>query len=376
MLILLLLYSSILFTGCWNYREVEQLAIVAGAAIDKHEDGTIHLTAEVVDIELDGQVTYNPVYLEIDADTFFEAARKIITIEGERLYWSHAKVIIVSQEIAKEDITKYLDFLFRDAETREDIWLLVSKEKTAGEVLKSKGKLKPIISFQIDDTMRSVKTVARFPNIELFEFFDRLAYGKVAPVLPVVQLLDQQGEKTPQISGAAVFKEKKMVGMLNEDYMKPVQILRDELDGGLLVIKDVAGTKENVTLEVFKSKSKISPIIQDGVLKMKVEVVIKVNIAEITGSTDFITSSGEKKLISAAEKQLEEEIKATYMTVRDDYKADIFGFGRRIEMKMPDVWNQIKENWDEYFAELELEISVKLDIRGSATTRTPIEVGN
>ena len=63
--------------------------------------------------------------------------------------------------------------------------------------------------------------------------------------------------------------------------------------------------------------------------------------------------------------------------VRDKYNADVFGFGRRVEMKMPNVWNQIKNEWDEFFAELEIDVNVnvKVKIRGSATTRVPLKVG-
>jgi spore germination protein KC len=375
LLIVLVIFICVIFTGCWNYREVEQLAIAAGVAIDKNPDGTVHITIEVVNIAGDGEVVYEPNYVESDGATFFEAARKAIAKEGKKIYWSHAKVAIISEELAREDVTKYLDFLFRDAEAREDTWLLISKEKTAGEILQSKGMLKPMVSFEIDDSMRSQKAISRFPYIELFEFFDRLFYKQVAPILPAVHLVKQHGEKTPEVGETAIFKGKKLIGFLNEEDTKSMLWLRDEIKGGLAIIKDVAGTKDDVTLEIYKSKTKLTPVIQDGVLKMKAEIELDVSIGEILGSTDFISSSGKQKLAKASEKQIEEEIKKMYTIVRDQYNADVFGFGRRVEMKMPDVWSQIKNDWDEFFAELELDIKVNVKIRGSATTRIPLSVG-
>jgi spore germination protein KC len=374
-LILMLICSSIVFTGCWNYREVEQLAIAAGVAVDKNEDGTIHITIEAVNIAGDGQVAYEPVYIEEDGRTFFEAARSAIAQEGKKIYWSHAKVVIVSQEIAKEDIVKYLDFLFRDAEAREDTWLLVSTEKTAKEILEGKGMLKAIVSFQIDDTMRSQKSISKFPFIELFEFFDRLFYKQVSPILPIISLTEQNDKKTPQIGGTAIFKGAKMIGNIDENHTKCMLWLRDEFKGGLKIIEDVAGTGENVTLEIFDSKSKITPVLEDVILKMKVDIEMDVSIGEIAGTTDFISKSGQEKLKKAAEEQIEKDIKKMYSIARDQYNADVFGFGRRVEMKMPEVWSQIKNNWDELFAELELDVNVNVAIRGSATTRTPLKIG-
>jgi len=375
LLIFILVLCCIVLTGCWNYREVEQLAIAAGAAIDLNEDGTESITIEIVSIAGDGQVTYEPVLIETTGKTFFDAVRRGITIQGKKIYWSHAKAIILSQEIAKQDVTKYLDFLFRDAEAREDAWLLVSMEKTAKEVLQTKGMLRPIVSFELDDMMRSQRSISRFPQIEIFEFFDRLFYEQVSPILPTVRVIEQKGTKTPQIEGTAVFNGKKMVDVLGVSETKGVLWLRDEVEGGLIVVEDVVKEGEDVTLEIYRSKSKITPMVQDNGLKMKVDIDLVVNIAEIEGPTDFISSSGQQKLKEIAEKQLEKDIMDMYTKVRDEHKSDIFGFGRRIDMKLPQVWSQIKDNWREYYSELELEVNANIKIRGSATTRTPLKEG-
>jgi spore germination protein KC len=373
--ITMLVCSCIIIAGCWNYREVEQLAIASGVAVDTNADGTAHITIEVVNIGGGSDVAYEPKYIESDGITFFEAARKAITKEGKKIYWSHCKVVILSEIIAKEEVSKYLDFLYRDAEIREDIWLLISKEKTAGEILQSKGMLKPIVSFQIDDTMRSQKAVSRFPTIQMYEFFDRLIYKQVSAILPTVNLVEQHGEKTPHVGGTAIFKGKKLIGFLNEEDTKGVLWLRDEIEGGLIVLKDAAGTNDNVTLEIFKSKSKITPAVQDGVLKIKVETELDVNIGAILGETDFINSPGRQKLAKAAEDHIKKQIDNAYIKLRDEYKADIFGFGRRVEMKLPDIWNQIKKDWDKFFAELEVDVKVTVNIKGSGATRMPIKIG-
>ena len=375
-LIFVLIFNSIVLTGCWNYKEINELAIAAGVAVDKNADDTIHLTIEVVNISGGAKTTtYEPKFVETDGDTFFEAVRKAITKDGRRIFWSHAKVAIISEELAREDVLKYLDFLFRDAETREDSWLLISREKTAGEILQSKGMLSPIVSYQLDDTMRSQKSISRFPYIQLYEFFDRMFYEQVSAILPAVQLIEQHGQKTPQIGGTAIFKKEKLVGFLNEEDTKAALWLRDEIKGGLVILKNVAGTKDRVTLEIFKSKSKITPVIKAGVLKMKVEVDLDTGIGEIMGSTDYISSPGKEKLIKDAEEQIEKDIKKVYTQVRDKYNTDIFGFGRRVEMKMPSAWNQIKSEWDDFFTDLEIEVTVNLKIRGSASTRTPLKAG-
>jgi spore germination protein KC len=375
-LLMMLLFTCILASGCWNYREVEELAIVAGVALDVHEDGMIHVTVEVVDISAGGQTTYKPVYLEADGKTVFDAIRKIISIDGKKLYWSHVKLIILSEKIASQDVAKYLDFLYRDPETRVDIWMVVSTEKTAEEVLRAKGQLKPIISFQIEDTMRSQQFISSFPHIELFEFFDRLFYKNISPILPTVRLVKQNGTETPMVEGTAIFKNNKLVGTIDAEDTMCMLWLRNEVKGGVVVVENAADTGDNVALEIFKSRTKIMPILDDGIFVMKADVNMTVNIGEIKGVTNFMTEEGAAKLKAAAEKQIHDQIQSSFEKVRDQYDSDVFGFGRKLDMYMPSVWNQIKNQWEQLFSEVQLEVKVDVNIRGSASTQTPLKVGN
>ncbi|MFD2874847.1 hypothetical protein ACFTAO_00885 [Paenibacillus rhizoplanae] len=94
-LLLLLLLLSLGLTGCWNYAEVDDMAIVAGVAIDKNEDGKLLLTAEIVDTGGSAdkaQAGYKMVSLS--GNTMFEIVRNLISITGKKLFWSHAKAII------------------------------------------------------------------------------------------------------------------------------------------------------------------------------------------------------------------------------------------------------------------------------------------
>ncbi|MDF2519532.1 MAG: germination protein Ger(X)C family [Clostridia bacterium] len=370
-----LILVIMLTTGCWNYREVEQLAIVAGVALDKNEDGTLQVTVETVDIRGGTQGTYEPEYIEIEGESLFESNRRAIAIGGKRLYWSHAKAIILSKELAEEDISKYLDFLFRDQEAREDIWILVSKDSTAREVLQSTSKFKNIVAFEIDDTMRSQRSLSRFPNIELYEFFDRMFYTNVSPVLPAVCLEEQAGGAASKVGGTAIFKNNKLVGFLSEKETRNMLWLRDEVEGGFYVVDNVMGEGNRVTLEIHKSKSGIKPIIEDDVLKMKADIRIDVFIVEISGGVNVIENPGREILIKKATESIKADIMSTYKKVQDEYKADIFGFGREIDMHMPYVWNEIKNDWDERFQETELVLNADIRVNGTATTRLPLPKG-
>lgn len=152
-----LLILSILFmtfmNGCWNYREIETLALVAGAAMDKGTNNNYHLTLEVLNESGsvgggggNGGQGVTSTLIESDGKTIFDAVRNAVRISDKKLYWGSCKVMIISQELAREGIAPLLDFLIRDSEPRLTIDLFVSKEATAKDIIKQKSPVNPITS--------------------------------------------------------------------------------------------------------------------------------------------------------------------------------------------------------------------------------------
>lgn len=47
LLVLMILISATVITGCWNYREVDKLSIVAGVAVDKGIKNQVQMTVEL-----------------------------------------------------------------------------------------------------------------------------------------------------------------------------------------------------------------------------------------------------------------------------------------------------------------------------------------
>lgn len=199
----------ITLAGCWNYREVEKLAIVSGVAIDKYGEDKLLITVEIASSEqAQQQSTLKPLYIQLVRDTFFETIRSMVSIEGNRLYWSHAKAIILSKAVAKDGIEKVLDFTYRDAEIRGDMWVLLSKESTASSIFNTHPTLEEVVSYQLDDTMRAQKSISIFPSVELYEFLDNLASKEASPILPTVDIHDIRGISISHVGGTAIFKKK------------------------------------------------------------------------------------------------------------------------------------------------------------------------
>lgn len=373
LLISLIYICTCLLSGCWNYREIDELAIVSGVAVDRGKGGKVIATVEIVHVQQSqGQSEIKPVYVQAEGDTFFHAIRKIVALQGKKLYWSHAKVIIVSEDIAKEGISHVMDFAARDAEVREDMWILLSKETPASEILRTKSELENILAFELDDTLRAQRTVSKYPAVTLYEFIDKLESKDISTVIPTVANVETLGRKITYVAGAAIIKKDKLLSFLDTNEAKSLLWIEDELKGGLFIVKKAGETDTNVSLEIYKSKTKLKPEIEDGKLIMKVNLEVDVNIGEIMGPEDFISEKGRNTLEKDAEKQIKKNLESLIEKAQKELKCDFLGFGVKIRRSMPKVWKTIENQWLDIFADMDTSVEVDVRIRGSATTKKPI----
>lgn len=361
-------------TGCWNYREVEKISTVAGIAIDKGEkDNEITLTVEVVDGKGgEDSMSTGSERISLSGNTMFEIVRRMIMESGMRLYWAHAKSIILSEEIARSGAAKIIDWYVRDSETRADIHILVSGEKTAKEVLDIGGQLDEPLSYKIDEMLKNEKSVSASPVMEIYDFADTINTPGISSVLPMIYLAEDDGKKTASISGMAVFDLDRMLGTMDYHKTKYVLFLRDEIKGGILPLGGY-NRAPGISLEVFKNKTKIEPVLVDGEVEIRVKTRTVVAVDEVQENVDYYTSKGRAEIEKLAGDMMVKEMENVIEIAQKRYKQDIFGFGDRIHKKMPHLWKSLEPDWDEKFSRLKVTVQAKVEIKNTASTRKPIK---
>lgn len=129
--------ALVCLTGCWDKMELTERAFIMGVAIDKGENDQVVLTVQM----------YRPTQMpggqrsrqreaffqvKVKGNTVLEAARDIPVKLGRKGQWSHCRVIIIGEDIAREKkVDKVLDFLYRDHEPRLNSAIFVAKGKAA-----------------------------------------------------------------------------------------------------------------------------------------------------------------------------------------------------------------------------------------------------
>jgi spore germination protein KC len=380
LLAFLFIINTIILSGCWNYKEIDNLAIVAGVAIDKGENGNDYkLTAEIIDIRPIGREASQIASKRIEAygKTIFDAIRNAIKISAKKLFWSDAKVFVISQSVAKEGILPILDFIYRDSEPRLQLHILISKEKTANELLTQQSITTDIRSFEMEEMVLSDKYLSKSPQIEVDQITNALAGESASFTLPAVGVVINDGYRTSELSGMALFKKDKFIGFMDEDNTKYFLFIKNQIEGGLLLEKvSPEGSKPDVTFEVFKNKTRVRPVYSKGEISMSIDVSAEVTVDELDTLQDYTTEKGRNVLIKKAEQSLRTQLADVIKKVQRDYNTDIFGFGNIIYQEMPSLWKSIKPKWDKIFSDLDVNINTSINIRNSALAKNPIKVGD
>lgn len=377
--IALIIGLQLFLTGCWNYREVNALAIVAGFAVDKGQQGyKYHLTFELLDFSNSGgqNSTVKPKLLETDGNTIFDAVRNADKKSGKDLFYSHCKVIVISQDLAREGITPLMDWINRDSAPRKTMDLIVSKENTARNILYQKAVTDQIVSYEIDNSLENgFVRLSKVPLVKLYQANDMLYGNGLSLYLPTIKIAASQNENTPELDGTAVFKKDKLLGYLDSDESKYLLFIENKITEGLLLVNQDSKDK-NISLEIMNSQTTVTPTITNGKVTINISIKAKAALGEMETYHDYETENGIKAIEASADNELENSIKVLISQVQKQYDSDIFGFGKTVYQNDPNFWKEIKSNWDKIFQSLPVTVSAKVEIQNTAVDQTNGKVRN
>ncbi|TKH45143.1 Ger(x)C family spore germination protein [Paenibacillus terrae] len=381
----LMLTLVLLLTGCWNRRELNELAIAVGMGIDKQGD-QFRVSVQVVDpgeaAAKKGSGVRAPATLYTEeADTVFEAIRKITTLSPRKMYFSHLRICVIGESIAREGMAKALDLLSRDHQFRTDFYIVVSKGTSAENTLKIMTPLDPIPANDLFSALEtSEKNWSPSMTVTLDELIAALTSKGMQPILTGLRIVGntEMGESNDnvqkidppvrlQYSGLAVFRKDKLIGWLNETESRGYNFILGKVQSSVGFVACPEGGK--VVTEIIRTQTAIKGSVNRREPRINVKMQVEANVGEVEcQGLDLTKVSTIYEIEKKEEEKIEEIMKSAVRKAQKLYKADIFGFGEAIHRADPKTWNSLKKNWDrEHFVELPVDIKVDFKLRRVGT---------
>jgi spore germination protein KC len=375
----------LLLTGCWNRRELNDIAIAIALSIDEAEsEGEYLVTVQIInpgEVASEEKTNRTPVSTySASAPTIFEALRKLTTVSPRKIYLSHLRVVVISEAVAKEGLKNVLDFLKRDHEVRTNFFVLISKERQAGDILTVLTPMDQIPANKMYTSLTtSTAAFAATSHVTLDEVIGAIVSEGKEVVITGIKI---QGDKKVgnsqenvesiesaallQYEGLAIFKDDKLIGWLNENESKGYSYIIGNVKNTVGHIPCPGDENGKLTIEMLREETDIKVSFKGNKPLVNVGIWAEGSIGEVACKIDLL----EEKTINAIEKVANEKVaKIVNATLKkaQEKKADIFGFGEALYRENPKKWNNIKNNWAEEFEALKVNVNVKFNIRRSGT---------
>lgn len=379
-----------LLSGCYNYRELNELAITTALSID-YSNNNFNVIVEVVNPtkQQDAVSANNSPFVNYysSAPTLQEAFRSIVLDSPRQLYAAQLEIIILSEEAATNHMSEILEYFSREPESRTEIKFIIAKTDDSTKAVTIQTLLTSFSSSSIKQSLElQQKVFGLTPVYTLNELLNMYLDPTLEINLPSIIIYGnpEEGDEKENITTSspkvltkigttAIFKEKDFLGYLTEEESKVHSIITGSTSEGIISLN----YKDNYSVfELYKIKSDISPSIKDN--KITLNISGKARIKEFHSNTNITKSKEVDNLNKELNKHIENVIKENFNSIRKKYNTDIFSFRQSFYREDPKYYNtHYKDNWYESsFPNLTLEVKSNIKLYEKGNTLGGIEYEN
>jgi len=368
LLSLSLILTLLLFqTGCWNAREINDLAFVMGIALDDAGDGRVKVTVQMAKPSTyskspaGGGGKEKPYWIASSTGkTFFEAIRDLATFSSRRIFWSHNKIIIIGEKMARRDISEILDFFSRNPELRLRTWIAVAPGD-AGELLEKGPGMEEVLSASLEKVIDQRVWPGKGYGIMLKDFLEDYLSPATYPVAGRIAVTRGPSQLTTRLAGAAVFDEKKMAGWLTEQETRGLLWLKNKMSSAVMVVPCPLDGRP-LSIEISEGKVEYRSKLNGRQAQITVMAEAMGNLSEQACATDFNQPDNLHKLEDALASAVTADIQAAVKAAQQDLGLDFPGFNHEFHDRHKREWRQVVAQWPQLFKEMQVSVRAEAAI--------------
>ncbi|APH34427.1 MULTISPECIES: Ger(x)C family spore germination protein [Bacillus] len=395
MLILCTMVSLMFVSGCWDKRELTDLAVISAIGIDRTETGKYVLHLQIINpgnvaggLQGGGAGDRPPVSVySVSGDNMTEALRKGSMKVSRRLYFAHTNLVVFSEKLAKEEgLSFILDNLDRDTEFRTTATVVIAHNCKAEDIIKvltpidkiPSNKVNKTLSFTQEQYGRVIKTNLQDVLIDLasptgspfIPGYEMHGDDKAGPTMENTQTTEPKAVLSAD--GLAVFKKDGRLDYWIED---------DDSVGAVWLLNRIKHTfinadwknvKHAISLQVTRQNTKVTATFPNG----KPHIHVHAQVEGLVDAVRYPFHLSDPQVLMTMQKALSVQLEKDITKSIEDIKAhknDFVGFGDLIYRKHPDKWKKFKGKWDEeYFPNLPVDVKTEVIIRRTGLRNNPL----
>lgn len=363
-----------LLSGCYNYRELNNLGITTAVSID-YKDNNFYVIAEVINPikQQDASSSNNSPFVNYNSSSssLQDAFRKVVLESPRQLYAAQLEIIVLSEEVVNNHLEEVLEYFARDPESRTEIKIIVAKTEDSTKAITLQTLLTSLSSSNIINSLDlQSKVLGMSYPVTLNELLNMYIDPYLEVVLPSMTLYgnyeigDEKENITTsspkaivKIDGSTITKDNKILGYLDLEESKILNLINGKLKETIIKMNYYDGY---IIFEPNRIKVSRELDIKNNIIKINISGYSKTK--EIQSNIDLKDPKEVEKLNKALNMELEKKITDTFNSIREKYGTDVFGFQ---ELYYRTNYKYFKENCTNWYENIypKIKLEVKANVR-------------
>ena len=342
--ILIIILTLLLCTGCFDYKEINDLAIINAIGVDYENDEYV-ITLEILNDQIDKDSSKITSYTKVGhgknlTSAIENAADKL----SKQLIFNHIKLMILSKSIIEEKFENIIDLFLRNTYFRENFYVISATKNKPETLLNHTTNEAPIASTAITDTLESIRYSS---NTNVLKKFDEIVeevitYG-IDTCFSNITLKDNEFI----VDGMSIFNNYNYKGNLNNEYVKIYNLLTDNFDRPTYTIN-----YDNLSFTTAINNGKINAEIKSGTINVTGNLMGR--IIDNDPKYNIRDPKNLEKIDNDFTNLLNKKI-SEFIKVLQDNNSDILGITRN-------YYKKTRTKDKDYWLKLDIKSNIKFNI--------------
>ena len=249
---ILLIITIFLCTSCFNYVEINNLVLITGIGIDYKNNNYILSVEALYQNKENSESNFDwGVIKEVTGSSLSDAFNNLSLKLEKKPYYSHLKVVVISESVAKKHINDLFDFFLRNNNMRNVFSLVVADSQSPEEILSSSNKYYPVVSEEIRELLEN-NVITK--NINKNLYFKNIANNYLSHKKDIYLFMIKKANDNIVISKIMTFSGKNFSNYITDNLLNTFSIVSNKSPN--VLIKHECDNNKYITIDVYKNNVK------------------------------------------------------------------------------------------------------------------------
>lgn len=370
--LLAMLLSCLLLTGCYSYKDMNQLLFFTMGVADWQDEQLLYYAEVFKGYRGEGEKAGKEkrVIRKGVGASISEAADQIRRSVDYPIEYAGNKSNVYCRALAERGLEKFLDLQERDQKPSVRVYMFIF-DGTAQELMEVEMQDEQFTGLYLYDFMNSLSGAINVPEIRHYEYMEQMECGSGVALLPMIaaeKLEEDSGEEGQQsgtsggkeesgsggdslltssyvaITGGAVMVKHKLAAVLAPEGVEAYKLLTSKVTSGLLTTPNPNDPSVYCGFSILDSKAKTNIEYEDGRIRMEITVNLKATLLEA------------QKGSNAGEKDVDDQLRLNLEAVVEERALQLFESMKEMGVDILNVRRELSRHYPQ--AEVEDILSI------------------